>query len=670
MLLFFKKEDLPFFPVSRSPMPPSTPWHLLTENPAEAEQYAVQNAGSDASAALLLGAARRRLCNLPGAREALAPLIAGPKAGAPEWFEWGMLQAAVGEDAAAVSALQQATARAPNFATAWWALADLHAAMGAGVAAGQAYARAARAGTTNPALIPAAEAIATGDAETAENLLRTHLQTHAADAPTVRLLAEAVMRGGRFGEAEAMLTDCISAAPAFTDARHSLGALHFARRKFRDATPHLRHVQQSDPYNPILRRLTALACIESGDYDSALPLIESLLQAAPNQAELWLRQAHALKTLGRSVQAASAYRTCIELAPQWRAGAWLSLADMKTTRFTDEEISAIRAAIADPRTTQDDAARLHYALGAALEQRADYAAAFGAFSNGGALRRRAIVYDADTISAYVTTARATFTADFFAARAEGGNPSTAPIFVVGLPRAGSSLVEQILASHSDVEGAGELEALGQLALELRGVSPLADLPSIIAALDAPTRTQLGTRYLEAAAQHRTTGAVHFIDKMPANALLVPLIALILPNARIIDIRRPPMAAGLAAFQQYFQPRQNTADYTYTLPEIARYIRDYTALMSHLQSALPNRVHHLSYEHLVTETETQIRTLLDYCALPFEAAFLNCWQTSSPVQTPSAQQLRQPIFTTGLTHWRRCAPYLAELRVGLGDLAED
>jgi len=257
----------------------------------------------------------------------------------------------------------------------------------------------------------------------------------------------------------------------------------------------------------------------------------------------------------------------------------------------------------------------------------------------------------------------------FAARRTGGDPSPAPIFIVGLPRSGSTLVEQILASHPQVEGTSELREIGEIAAELRGDRRAADLPAIIAGLDETAVTRLGERYLNNTRQVRSTGRAHFTDKMPDNFLHIGLIQLILPHAHIIDVRRGAMASGLAAFKQFFTAKQTGQDYTYDLTEIGRYYRDYVALMAHFDQALPGRIYRLQYEDLVRDTEAQVRAMLDYCALPFDPACLRFWQTPRAVQTPSAQQVRRPIFREGLDHWRHYEPWLAPLRDALGTLAD-
>jgi tetratricopeptide (TPR) repeat protein len=647
-------------------------WQRLDGAPAsvacEAEAL-LRAAPGDAEARLLLAAARRRQGDIAGARGLLGPCISATTASPIAWFEWGQILGEAGDDVDALAALRRAVALAPEFAGAWRALGDLLIALGSGVEAGQAYAQAARAATADPELAPAARALCDGRAGEAERLLKAHLRRSPDDGRAMRLLGEAAMRVGRAVEAEAVLTHCLDLSPGFAEARHSLAILLYVRGKFGAAVPHLRRLLEVLPHQPSLRLLLTVSLVETGDFAAAVPLYEAMLARFPDRTKIWLSYGHALKTLGRVEEAARAYRRCLDLAPVWSAGVYLSLADLKTEAFTPGEIAAMQRRLAAAAEPAFDRAQLHYALAHALEQQRDYAAAFDHYTQGAAARRGAITYDPDRTSAYVAAAKATFTTDFCRARAGGGDPSDAPIFIVGLPRSGSTLVEQILASHSWVDGTSELKQIGQIAADVRGGGEMTALPGLVAGLDAADRARLGRRYLEETRQYRRLGRARFTDKMPDNFLHGALIHLILPNARIIDVRRGAMASGVAAFKQFFQVQQSGQDYTYDLAEIGRYYRDYAALMAHFDLVLPGRILRVCYEDLVADTEGQVRRLLDYCGLAFEPACLRFWETPRSVQTPSAQQVRGPIFRSGIDLWRNYAPWLGPLREALGPFAE-
>jgi tetratricopeptide (TPR) repeat protein len=647
-------------------------WEILESDPDSARSQAdalASAAPPNPEITLLRAAARRRLGDIEGAHVVLRPLMSKQTSTPIAWFEWGMILAEMEDESGAVAALEWAVSRDATFAGAWRALGDLLVVLGSGVAAGQAYACLARAESRDPRMAASVKALTDDRPEVAERLLKAHVRQFPADVRAHRLLAEAAIRVGRAAEAEAILESVLRAAPGFAAARHSLAVLFYVRRKFAQALPHIKHLLGLVPHQPSLRTMSGVCCVETGDFAAAVPIYEQMLAAFRGRPKVWLAYGHALKTLGREDDAARAYRVCLELAPQWPGGVYLSLADLKTAPFADAEIDAMRRILGSASTKTADAAQLHYALGRAFEQRTDYAQAFDHFAQGARLRRAGITYSADRTTAFVAAAKSVFTPDFFAALRDAGDPSPTPIFIVGLPRSGSTLVEQILASHEQVEGTSELKEIGEIAAELRGSRPMEDLPAIIAGLDEATLKRLGELYLNNTRQVRDAGRAHFTDKMPDNFLHIGLIQLILPRARIIDVRRGPMANGLAAFQQYFQVNQTGQDYTYDLTEIGRYYRDYVDLMAHFENVLPGRIYRVRYEDLVRDTETQVRALLDYCALPFDPACLRYWETPRAVQTPSAQQVRRPIFREGLDHWRHYEPWLGPLREALGTLAD-
>jgi tetratricopeptide (TPR) repeat protein len=509
-------------------------WQALDRAPEAARLAAetvLKTAPADAEARLLLAAVDRRGGNAVAAHRRLGPLMTHRTASPIAWFEWGLILAETGDDEGAVQALRRASALAPGFTGAWRALGDQLVALGRAEEAGPAYASAARASTKDPGLAAAAAALAEGHAEQAENLLSAQLQRAPGDLHAAWLLAEAAMRIGRVVEAEAVLTHCLAQAPGFAEARHALAMLLYLQHRFAAAAGHMRILLDQLPHQPGLRILLATCLRNIGDHQAALQLYEQMLAACPTRPSILLAYGHSLKALGREQEAAQAYRTCLPLAPQWAPSLYLSLADLKTLTLTDADLAAMR----QPAATVSDfgLAQLGYAIGHALDQRGDYAGAFAAFADGASLRRRAIGYAADDTSAFVEAAKAVFTPAFFAARAGSGCPSASPILIVGLPRAGSTLVEQILASHSEVEGTSELKDIGVMAANLLAGRPVAALPGIIGTLAPATLSALGAGYVANTRQFRRLGRRCFTDKMPGNVLHIGLIHLILPNARII-----------------------------------------------------------------------------------------------------------------------------------------
>jgi tetratricopeptide (TPR) repeat protein len=639
-------------------------WQALARDPAVAEQLAAEILAAwpaSHEARLLTAVARRRQGNVSGAAEVLAVLVAEAPSAAPVLCEWGLVLAAMAREAEALAALRRAAAVQPNLPAAWQALGDLLVLQGEVPDAAQAYARALRAATRDARLLPAAAALCEGRAAEAEPMLAAQLQRTPDDPAALHLLAAAAVRVGRPAEAQAVLEHCLRRAPGFREARHTLAVLLYLREQWQPAAAHFAALVELDPHDFGLRNFLAVARTRHGDFAGVLPVYESMLADYAGNATHWLFYGHALKTVGRTDDAVRAYRACLDLAPG-AAEAWLSLADIKTSAFSAADIAAIRAMLGKGDTGPADKARLNYALGSALERAGAHDGAFAAYAAGARLQRSLVRYDPDAASAAMAATQKLFSREFFAARPGTGSPSGAPIFIVGLPRSGSTLVEQILASHGAVEATMELPDIGQIAEDLRqrAASAGKTFGAVIAGLDAASLARLGALYIARTKRFRRTDRPRFIDKMPDNFRHVGLIKLILPHAKIIDVRRAPMAAGFAMFKQYFQATQGH-DYSWDLAETGRYYRDYVALMAHFDAVLPGAIHLVKYERLVADTEAEIRALLAYCGLEFEPACLRFWETARAVQTPSAEQVRQPIFTGGLEQWRHYQGWLGALR---------
>jgi len=394
--------------------------------------------------------------------------------------------------------------------------------------------------------------------------------------------------------------------------------------------------------------------------EEAVEAYERAARLKPPEPRLQLSIGHILKTLGRRPESEAAYKAVLALDPGL-AEAWWSLADLKNYTFSDSEVAAMRALLAQDKRGRSNEAQLHFALGKAYEQREEYADAFAHYARGNALRRLDAPFDIEDFERRGERIRALFDAGFFAARAGTGDQSTAPIFIVGLPRSGSTLIEQILASHSRVEGTMELPNILQIVRELDDTSPdRTGYPEAVRGLPAAQLATLGARYLAQIAPLRH-GRQHFTDKLPNNFSHVGLIHTILPNAVIIDARRHPMDACFSTFRQHFAEGQT---FSYDLELLGRYYRSYLALMDHWDATLPGKVLHLQYEELVRNPETSIRRLLEHCRLPFEAACLSFHKTQRTVRTASAEQVRQPLYTSGVGYWRHFERELEPLRRAL------
>jgi tetratricopeptide (TPR) repeat protein len=567
--------------------------------------------------------------------------------------------------------LRAAAARTPTQPQVWRALGDRLLAAGDGQAAADAYLHHVRHSVHDPALMQAAAALAANRIPEAEARLRAQLHEAPTDVVAIRMLAELATRVDRIEDAENLLRRCLELAPGFREARHNYAIVLHRANKPVEAIAELEVLLGLDPHNPQYRNLKAAVLCRIGEYATAIDIYSELLREHPQQVQAWLSYGHALKTEGHTERAIEAYRECIRLDPSFGEAYW-SLANLKTFRFGDDEIAAMRAALADPRlgdTEVDQDRRLHldFALGKALEDRADYAASFTHYAHGNALRLKLAPYRADDTSARLARAKQIYTPEFFARRKDAGSPSSEPIFIVGLPRAGSTLIEQILASHSQVEGTMELPELTSITRTLRRASASREpgaYHDALVRMDVDELCALGEEYLARSAKHRKLDRPYFIDKMPNNFAHVGLIHLILPNAKIVDARRHPLACGWSCFRQHFARGQNFA---YDLGDIGRYYRDYVELMRHFDGVLPGRVHRVAYERMVADTEHEVRALLDYCGLPFEDGVMRFFENDRPVRTASSEQVRQPIYKAGIDHWQHYEPWLDPLKEALGDV---
>jgi tetratricopeptide (TPR) repeat protein len=577
--------------------------------------------------------------------------------------ELGLSLLAAGRWVEAEDALTRAVAVDGQLSAAWIALGDIRAERGDENGSREAYQTHLNLSTGNLELVKAADALLAGNLILAEQLCREFLKRAPRNVAAIRMLADIGTRFGRLDDAENLLTYCLELAPDFHLARHSYANLLFRQLRFREALAEIEKVLAAEPNRPSHLMLKASILAQIGEADNAIGIYDLVLQQYPNQSRTHLSKANALKSVGRQSDAVAAYRTAIELQSNLGEAYW-SLSNLKTFRFSDADTSRMRMLLDGEIASQDDFLHLSFALGKALEDKGEFDESFQHYANGNAARRRTVRWDAEEHHAHLAKVAAFFQPEFFKSSSQSGNPSSAPIFIVGLPRAGSTLLEQILASHSQVEGTMELPDIMSLARKLSGKSTrdrMSSYPEVLATLTAAELEHLGTEYLERTAVYRS-GAAHFIDKMPNNFPHVGLIHLILPNAKILDARRHPMACGFSIFKQLFAYGQN---FSYSLDDIGRYYRDYVELMSHWDSILPGRVHRIDYEAVVEDTEAEVRRVLAYCGLEFEPACLEFHRTERTVRTASSEQVRQPIYTSAVEQWRNYEAHLAPLAEALG-----
>lgn len=492
--------------------------------------------------------------------------------------------------------------------------------------------------------------------DVAERLLKPHLKEDPFDAAAIRMLAELAGRIGRWTDAENLLRRALEIAPGFNAARANLALVLGRTGRPAEALQLLDEIFAIDQEDIGVLTLRAATLGKLGDFGEALPLYETLLQKTPKQPRIWLSYGHMLKTVGRQADGIAAYRTALGIEPKL-GEAWWSLANLKTVKFDESDISAMERALNSPGLPEADRLHLDFALGKAMHDAGKAEKAFAHYSAANALRLKGQPYDAPKLARTVDLCIEKFTAEAFAERG-GGCDAPDPIFIVGLPRAGSTLVEQILSSHSLVEGTAELPDIPAL------VNKVGSYPAGVLKLEPAAREELGREYLNRARVQRRTQRPFVIDKLPNNWLYVPFIQLILPNAKIIDARRHPLSCCFSNFRQHFARGQ---PFTYDLEDIGHYYADYVRLMAHIDAVLPGRVHRVFYERMVDDTEAEVRQLLQYCGLEFEPEVLEFYKTERPVRTASSEQVRRPIYRQGTEEWRAYEPYLGPLKGALGDV---
>jgi tetratricopeptide (TPR) repeat protein len=579
---------------------------------------------------------------------------------------YGLALGASGRGEDAVSALRRTVQLNPELPGAWRALGDHLAAIGDAQGADAAYARHIKASTRDPRLLRPAAALCENDIPLAETLLRSHLQQNPTDVAAIRMLAEVAARLGRYVDAENLLARCLELSPSFATARAQYASLLNRQSRATEALQQIAPLLAAEPNNPHYRNLKATFLVGIGEYQQSIDLYRGILAEYPHRAKVWVTLGHVQKTAGHQEDAVRAYRRGLELEPGM-GEAYFSLANLKTFRFEPRDIAAMQAALdpAPPPAAVENQLQLRFALGKAYEDEAQYETSFQHYAEGNRLRRSQVGYSAAENTRFVRRSRERYTREFFAERQDVGCQSPDPIFIVGLPRAGSTLIDQILSSHSLVEGTMELHDMISLArgLESRGQH---DGPGqyleVVGTLTPERLRAIGEQYLERTRVQRKTSAPFFIDKMPNNFRHIGLIHLVLPRARIIDARRHPLGSCFSAFKQHFARGQS---FSYSLDDLGRYYADYVELMAHFDAVLPGRVHRIHYEALVENTEAEVRRLLDYCGLPFEPQCLRFYENKRAVRTASSEQVRRPIFRAGLDQWRHYEPWLQPLKDALG-----
>ena len=514
-----------------------------------------------------------------------------------------------------------------------------------------------------PELVEAKAALDEQKVGVAERILRPFLDKHPKNPAAMSMLAGLAAKIGRLPDAEALLRGTLNLLPSFTAARYDLSALLFQTARYDEALKLIDSSLEGTTESGQFLDLKAAVLGTVGRVQEAVAINEAALQEVPDKAEYWIHYAHHLRAVGRQEDAVAAYRRALEIDPSF-GDAWWSLANLKTVRLDAADAQEIRTQLDRNELSTESRVNMYFALAKALEDSGDLAGAFQNYSEGNALQRSTIDYRPEQLEKLVSESMELFTKEFFRERRDWGSPVADPIFIVGMPRAGSTLVEQIISSHPDVEATAELGYIPAMAMELRRE---VGYPNGLATLDRVKIGELADRYMKLAQPHRTTGRPFFIDKNPNNWMHAGLITLLLPNAKIVDVRRNPMACGLSNFRQLFARGQA---FSYSLEDMGTYYARYVRYMRHIDSVLPARVHRVIYEDLVEDIGTQVRSLLDYLGLPFDEACLRFQDNDRAVRTPSSLQVRRPLYREGLEKWREFEPWLGPLKNAVGPLAED
>jgi tetratricopeptide (TPR) repeat protein len=612
----------------------------------------------------LRAVAQRLLGHIPAALDTLATLERLHPRFSGLYQERGHCYVALRQAPQAIDAFLRGVNINPALPASWSLLHSLYRMSGQPANAAAAAAHVATLKQLPPEVVTATALFSDGDLAAAEELIRAFLLTHGHHIEAMRLLARIGIQREVLDDAQLLLEAVLDLAPDYHAARLDYAQVLIERHLYREAQGQAEKLLAVDRSNRNYRTLHATTHVGLGQHERAIELYRELLQGAAQPAEVHLSIAHSLKTLGRREEAIAAYRAAAAVREGF-GDAWWSLANLKTYRFADAELQQMRAAESAATAATVDRIHLCFALGKALEDRQQYQSSFEYYARGNALKRAASRYRPETIELNTRLQIEVCTRQLFARHQGSGVPVVDPIFIVGLPRSGSTLIEQILASHSAVEGTQELADLPRIVVELRGREADGEqprYPAVLAQLSAEDYSRLGGKYLSDTRVYRS-GKARFIDKMPNNFRHIGLIHLMLPNARIIDARREPMACCFGNFKQLFAHGQ---EFTYSLEDIARYYRTYLELMRHWDAVLPERVLRVQHEDLVDDLEGNVRRLLDFCGLEFEAACVQFHRTERSIRTASSEQVRQPIYREGLDQWRHYQPWLEPLREALGD----
>lgn len=619
---------------------------------------AVRNNPADVTMTALLGATLLKLRESDEAEKCLRQAISLAPTFAKPHEDLGFLLVELGRPDEAVEILKNATRLDPQAENAFFSLGRALAMLGRGADADVAFEASFALNPERRLLALAAEHHKEGRYEEAERSYRELLRQRPKNVDALRLLGGIMANQSQVAEAETLIRRAITLAPDFSLAKIDLGRLLQEQHRYPEAVECFSQVAEMEPNRPKPHFLLASALAPLGRTFEALDAYRRAIELRPNHAGALLGLGHTLKTVGRQEEAIEAYRQCIRVKPDNGESFW-SLANLKTYQLTDEDVREMESSLAKPDDLTDQSmVNFLFALAKASEDKGDYESSWDYYSRGNGKQRMLEHYDPVQTEVTNDEIIEVFNKDFLKNQSGTGHQDSSPIFVVGLPRSGSTLIEQILASHSQVEGTSELPYLGRVATSLnRNRADGINFPFAVRELGPEHFAALGQNYLDQATLHRTQGLPRFIDKMPNNFPTIGLLHLILPNAKIIDARRYPLDSTLSCYRQLFAKGQT---FVYDLTDIGEYFLQYQRMMDHWHEVLPGRVLTVQYEEMVTDFDNQVRHLLEYCELPWEDACAKFHQTDRPVRTASSEQVRQPVYKKSVHFWRNYEPHLGEL----------
>ena len=612
----------------------------------------------------LIAANQRCLNRIPEALKTLERLEQQHPRFSPLYQERGHCYMTLRDAARAIDAFRQGVDINPALLTSWTVLERLYRMAGDAKSAETAAGHVATLRQLPPEVVRAGSLFSDGELVLAENILRAYLLKVGHHVEAMRLLARIAHQHDELDEAELMLEGVLKLAPDYRAARLDFLRVLIDRQQYLRVRKDIEALPELERGSTDYLSLYATARVGLGEHGAASALYRRLLAAAPDSSDLHVSLGHCLQAVGRQKEAVASYQAAAAVRPRFGDAYW-SLANLKTYRFSQDEIARMSAEEAAAATQPVDRCHLCFALGKAFEDLGAYAQSWQYYERGNALKRAESRYRPEITETNTRKQIEVCTAQFFAARAGGGELASDPIFVLGLPRSGSTLIEQILASHSRVEGTQELPHIQRIVLELQGRQPALDdprYPGRLVELAPEDFRRLGGRYMSETRAYRK-GKPFFMDKMPNNFRHIGLIHLMMPNAKIIDARREPMACCFSNLKQLFARGQ---EFAYSIEDIARYYRTYLDLMRHWDEVLPGRVLRVRYEDVVDDLEATVRRILQFCGLEFEPACVEFYKTKRSVSTASSEQVRQPIFRDGLSQWRNYEPWLRPLKDGLGD----